>query len=97
MAESMPFDRFGMEYNVSRVLTPDNRFNVTAFNEYSPLYLPATYAVTYLLALALFTCVIVHTLLYHGRSLWNGFKKIKTEPDDIHAKLMSVYPEVPNW
>ncbi|KAF8518212.1 OPT oligopeptide transporter protein-domain-containing protein [Gautieria morchelliformis] len=97
MADSMPFDRFGNQYDVTRVLTADNRFNVTAYEEYSPLYLPATYAVTYVLALALFTCVIVHTLLYHGHSLWNGFKRLKVEPDDIHAKLMSHYPEVPDW
>jgi hypothetical protein len=33
-----------------RVLKPDDVFNLTA---YSPLYLPATYLVTYQLALAL--------------------------------------------
>lgn len=52
---------------------------------------------TYVLALALFTCVITHTVLYHGRNIWYGMRKVKTEPDDIHAKLMSVYPEVPDW
>ena len=52
---------------------------------------------TYLLAFALSTCVIVHTLLYHGRTLLNGFKKIRVENDDIHAKLMRNYPEVPDW
>ncbi|KAF8589528.1 oligopeptide transporter [Ramaria rubella] len=97
MASSIPYDRFGNEYNVTRVLTADNRFNETAYALYSPLYLPATYAVTYVLALALFTCVIVHTGLYHGRSLWNGFKKLKVEPDDVHAKLMAHYKEVPDW
>ena len=77
----------------------DNKFNLTAYDEYSPLYLPATYAVTYLLAFTLSTCVIVHTLLYHGRSLLNGLKNIKVEKDDIHAraKLMRNYPEVPDW
>jgi OPT oligopeptide transporter protein len=52
---------------------------------------------TYLLAFALSTCVIVHTGLYHGQSLINGLKRIKIEPDDIHAKLMRNYPEVPEW
>lgn len=52
---------------------------------------------TYLLSFALSTCVLVHTGLYHGRSLLNGIKKLKIEPDDIHAKLMKNYPEVPNW
>ncbi|KZT27098.1 oligopeptide transporter [Neolentinus lepideus HHB14362 ss-1] len=92
-----PYDQYGNEYNVSRVLQADDNFNLTAYEEYSPLYLPATYAVTYLLAFALTTCVIVHTILYHGRSLLNGIKRIRIEKDDIHAKLMRNYPEVPDW
>ncbi|KIJ66008.1 hypothetical protein HYDPIDRAFT_110132 [Hydnomerulius pinastri MD-312] len=92
-----PYDRFGNIYNVSRVLDSSTRFNLTAYNEYSPLYLPATYAMTYFLAFALSTCVLVHTVLYHGRSLLNGMKKIRVEQDDIHAKLMRNYPEVPDW
>ncbi|KAJ7189563.1 OPT oligopeptide transporter protein-domain-containing protein [Mycena pura] len=97
ISANVPYDRFGNEYNVSRVLTADDQFNITAYDNYSPLYLPATYTMTYLLAFALSTCVIVHTLLYHGRSLLNGFKKIRVESDDIHAKLMRNYPEVPDW
>lgn len=94
---NQPYDRFGNVYNVTRVLTPDDRFDPVAYNNYSPLYLPATYAMTYLLAFALSTCVIVHTILYHGKSLINGIKKMKVENDDIHAKLMRSYPEVPDW
>jgi len=92
-----PFDRFGNHYNVSRILQVNDRFNETAYAEYSPLYLPATYTMTYLLAFTLMTCVLVHTVLYHGRSLLNGLKNMRVEPDDIHAKLMRNYPEVPDW
>jgi hypothetical protein len=52
---------------------------------------------TYLIAFALSTCVIIHTGLYHGRTLLNGVKRLKVENDDIHAKLMRNYPEVPDW
>ncbi|KZT40466.1 OPT superfamily oligopeptide transporter [Sistotremastrum suecicum HHB10207 ss-3] len=97
ISANVPYDRMGKQYDVQRVLNPDNTFNSTAYLEYSPLYLPATYAMTYLLAFALSTCVIVHTLLYHGKSLVNGFKRIRTEGDDIHTKLMRNYPEVPDW
>ena len=41
--------------------------------------------------------MLVHTALYHGQNLLDGMKKIKTERDDIHAKLMRNYPEVPEW
>ncbi|KAF8504583.1 oligopeptide transporter [Russula emetica] len=97
MFGSEPYDRLGHEYNVPRVLTAQDTFNMTAYENYSPLYLPAAFAMTYLLAFALSTCVIVHALLYHGRTLLNGFKRIRLEEDDIHLKLMQNYPEVPDW
>ncbi len=75
----------------------NDTFDAAAYQRYSPLYLPATYAVTYLLAFALSTCVIVHTGLYHGKALINGLRKVRVEADDIHAKLMRNYPEVPDW
>jgi hypothetical protein len=34
---------------------------------------------TYLVAFCRSTCVIVHTLLYHGRTLLNGFRHFKVE------------------
>lgn len=97
MFGSGPYDRFGQEYDVPRVLTAQDTFNMTAYEDYSPLYLPAAFAMTYLLAFALSTCVIVHAVLYHGRTLLNGFKRIRLEDDDIHLKLMQNYPEVPDW
>ena len=97
ISSNEPFDRFGGLYNVSRVLLPNDTFNETAYNLYSPLYLSTTYAMTYLLAFALSTCALVHTALYHGKSLIDGMRKIRVERDDIHAKLMRNYPEVPEW
>jgi hypothetical protein len=97
MSANGPYDRFGNTYNVSLILQPDDRFNETAYQEYSKLYLPATYAMTYFLGFALMTGVLVHTALYHGHSLVCGIKNMRVEPDDIHAKLMRNYREVPDW
>ena len=97
MNQNYPYDRYGQVYNVSRVLDSSDRFNLTTYKEYSLLYLPATYVMTYLFAFALSICVFIHTILYHGLSLWKGIKKIHVEQDDIHAKLMRNYPEVPDW
>lgn len=94
---NVPYDKFGQVYDIARVLTTDDRFDLAAYDAYSPLFLPATYAMTYLIAFALSTCVIVHTIMYHGRTLINGIKRLKVENDDIHAKLMRNYPEVPDW
>ena len=91
-----PYDRFGQVYNITRVLTSDYRFDPVAYNEYSPLFLPATFAISYFSAFAFLPCIIIHTLLYHGQALLNGLKR-DVEEDDIHAKLMRHYPEVPYW
>ena len=91
-----PYDRFGEIYNITRVLTSDYRFDPVAYNEYSPLFLPATFAISYLSSFAVLPCILTHTLLYHGQALLNGFKR-DVEEDDIHAKLMRHYPEVPDW
>ena len=94
---SSPYDRFGQVYNITRALTSDYRFDPGAYNEYSPLFLPATSVISYLVQLALIPCIIIHTLLYHGQALLNGLKGSDVEADDIHAKLMRHYPEVPGW
>lgn len=97
MGGQTSYDRFGRPYNISKIFDPASRsFNVSAYNEYSAMYLPGPYALVYLLAFAIASCILVHTVLYHGMSLINGFKRIQVEQDDIHAKLMKKYPEVPD-
>ena len=94
---SAVYDRFGGEYDVDRVLDGAHHFNATAYAEYSPLYLPPSYITVYVLAFSLATAAIVHTALYHGQSIWRKLKNVRTEAEDVHAKLMRNYPEVPDW
>ncbi|CAG7853661.1 Glutathione transporter 1 [Serendipita indica DSM 11827] len=97
MTAQASFDRFGRVYNISAIFNRTTRsFSPEAYNEYSSLYLPGPFLLVYLLAFAISTALIVHTVLYNGRTLINGFKKIQVEEDDIHAKLMRAYPEVPD-
>lgn len=91
------YDRYAEPYNVSRVLYPDHTLNIQAYNDYSPLYLTLSYAATYFLSFVLCTCMLVHTVLYHGPALMKGLKRAKMEDEDIHSKLMRYYPEVPDW
>ncbi|CAB4441585.1 unnamed protein product [Rhizophagus irregularis] len=38
-----------------------------------------------------------HVFLFHGKDIWKRFKSSRDEKrHDIHSKLMSVYPEIPN-
>ena len=97
MSVAESFDRFGQSYNVTAVLTPDIHLNLTAYKSYSPVYLPATFNMTYLLSFALLTSAIVHTVLYHGPRVYHAILGTSKEPMDIHMKLMSRYPEAPDW
>lgn len=97
LLSNIPYDRFGSRYNVTRVLGADNTFNLTAYEEYSELFLPINFVVVYLLSFAAMTSVIVHTVLYRGKAFLNGFRRTAIEEDDIHAKLIRNYPSVPDW
>jgi hypothetical protein len=91
------YDRFGEVYNISAIFNQTSySFDLDAYNAYSALYLPGPYAMVYLIAFALATALLTHTILYHGRSLIDGIKRVRVEEDDIHAKLMKDYPEVPD-
>lgn len=90
-------DRFGSPYDIFNVITPDITLNETAYAEYSPVYLSASFAMTFMLAFALSTGLLVHTALHHGPRIYRAIINVKSETDDIHMKLMRQYPEVPNW
>ena len=80
------------------VLTPEDKFDLDVVQStIPPLYLLAALAMIYLLAFDLSTSILVHPLLYHGHAPVNSFKRMGVEKDDIHAKLMRNYPEVPDW
>lgn len=92
------FDRFGSEYDVSRVLNTTSRtLNSTAYSAYSQPYVPATYAIYFGAAFALATAALMHTALYHGKDIVKRARRIVVEEDDVHMKLMRKYPEVPDW
>ncbi|KAK4703743.1 hypothetical protein P7C70_g2476, partial [Phenoliferia sp. Uapishka_3] len=98
ISSSDVYDRFGQVYDASRVV--DNltgRLNATAYHEYSPLYLPITFAAFYAIAFASATALITHTAIYHGKEIYDRIKNLRKEEEDIHLKLMKVYPEVPEW
>jgi len=91
------YDRFGQMYNVTRILdSTGRRFSLSNYEAYSALYLPGPYAMVYLLAFTLSTALLVHTVLYHARIVYNGIKRVQIEDEDVHARLMRAYPEVPD-
>ncbi|KAH7079752.1 small oligopeptide transporter, OPT family [Paraphoma chrysanthemicola] len=89
------YDRFGQDYNVSRILSPSGTFDEAAYQEYSPPYLSATFAFVYGLSFASITCVLVHVYLWHGKDLLDAVRG--RQKLDIHGRLMRSYKQIPWW
>lgn len=94
-------DRFGQVYNVTKVIdqiSPSRFvFSPEKYNAYSQQYLPATLLIRYFLSFAAFTGVIVHVVLFHGRSIWRQLRSPVLSQADIHMRLMARYRETPVW
>ncbi|KAH8117482.1 oligopeptide transporter [Phellopilus nigrolimitatus] len=43
------------------------------------------------------TATLTHAFLYFRKQIWTQARKSMHEQPDIHARLMSVYPQVPDW
>jgi len=87
----------GQQYNPLQVLDPNEGLNVTAYNNYGPIRLSYFFAVGYGVGFATLSALLVHTALYHGGEIMARFREARNQNDDIHAKLMDRYPEVPDW
>ena len=91
------FDNTGKQYNLSRIINSDYSFNLQAYKAYSPIFLSASFAICYGLAFAAITATFTHTFLYYGKYIWTYARRPLSGQRDIHARLMSVYKEVPDW
>ncbi|KAI1791295.1 OPT oligopeptide transporter [Ganoderma leucocontextum] len=91
------FDRFGQSYDVSKIINDDATINVAKYEQYSPLFLSTTFALSYGLSFASITSTLMHTILYFRKQIWVQSRRSMSEQPDIHARLMSRYPQVPEW
>ena len=97
MLSRTAYDNTGGPYNVTRILTPGSQLNLTAYEEYSPLFLSTTFALAYGLSFASITSTVVHCLLFFRKQIWVQARRSLHEQPDIHARLMSKYRKVPEW
>ena len=97
MSSRTSYDNTGAAYNVTMILTADNQLNLTAYQNYSPLFLSTTFALTYGLGFATITATIVHAILFFRKQIWTQARRALDEQPDIHARLMSKYRRVPEW
>lgn len=96
MSSRTAYDNTGAEYNfVTQILTPEGTLNLTAYQEYSPLFLSTTFPISYGLSFAAITATITHA--FFRKQIWAQSRRSLQEKPDIHARLMSRYARVPEW
>lgn len=97
ISDSNSYDNTGALYNVSKILTPEFTFDAVKYSQYSPLFLSTTFTLCYGLSFAGIIAVLVHTGLFHGTDIWARFRRIGSEDEDVHNRLMSRFKPVPIW
>ncbi|KAL4071946.1 OPT oligopeptide transporter [Scleroderma citrinum] len=97
MSSRTAFDNTGASYNVSRIITPEGTFNLTAYEEYSPLFLSSTFAIAYGLSFASITATVTHAILFFRKQIWTQTRRSLHEQPDVHGRLMTRYAQVPEW
>ena len=93
---ALPYDNTGAQYNLSAIVT-NGQFDQAKYEQYSPLFLPITYAVSYGTIFASYSSILVHTFLWYRHDLVRQFRQGLQDGTDIHAHLMRKYAEVPHW
>ncbi|KAK7468277.1 hypothetical protein VKT23_002787 [Stygiomarasmius scandens] len=91
------YDNKLASYNVTRILNPDLTLNITAYEEYSPIFLSTGFALSYGLSFAAITATLSHSFLYFRKQILVHARRSISEQPDIHSRLMSRYPQVPEW
>ncbi|KIO27853.1 hypothetical protein M407DRAFT_22904 [Tulasnella calospora MUT 4182] len=98
MSSTGSYDNRGQEYNSRRVVQ-DGVFQPDLYKAYSPLYISITFALSYALSFGALTATFVHTWLWYRHDIKRQFRASLKDAsqEDIHARLMLAYPEVPQW
>lgn len=73
---SSVFDNTGNVYNVTKILTHDFLIDKKAYQEYSKVYLPITYVLSYSLQFAALASLLSYTTCWHGRDIWKQWKQL---------------------
>lgn len=86
---------FCSRYNQTAIIDNTGSLNITAYENYSPVYLSVTFAFSYLYSFILITSTISHVFLFYGKEIWERFKASREEEEeDIHCKMMRIYPGI---
>jgi OPT family small oligopeptide transporter len=76
------FDNTGKVYDVSKILTKDFLFDKEAYKNYSRVFLPITYVLSYGVQFAGLAALLTHTACWHGHDIWRQWTRSLQEAKD---------------
>ncbi|KAF9198035.1 hypothetical protein BGZ49_001266 [Haplosporangium sp. Z 27] len=86
----------GSTFDVVPLLNPDYSLNETLYEEGGPAVMTPMYALAFMTGFISLAACVTHIICFHGREILDTWTAAISEKDeDIHNKLMQVYPEVP--
>ena len=95
LSGSDSYDNTASVYNVSKIVNSQGNFMPAAYEAYSTIFMPATFALSYGISFAVMSCLPVHVYLYHWADIKQAF--MGTSKKDIHSRLIKRYKDVPWW
>ncbi|KAI9345795.1 OPT oligopeptide transporter protein-domain-containing protein [Zopfochytrium polystomum] len=74
------------------------RLKEDLYNQLAPMRITSYFAIEYLTSFIVFVSALVHVGLWYGSDIWRRFRTAMRDLDssDVHAKMMDVYPDVPD-
>lgn len=79
---SIVYDNRGKKYDVSKILTSDFIFDKEAYDNYSRVYLPITYVLSYAVQFAALAALVSHTTCWHGKDIIRQSKEAFREREE---------------
>lgn len=92
------FDNTQKKYDVTRILNSDFTVNFEKYKNYSPLFVPFSYLLSYALNFAAVIAVFVHCGIYHGKDIYGKLRDSNFGGRDIHRRIYQQnYKDCPDW
>ncbi|KAG0317734.1 hypothetical protein BGZ99_006120 [Dissophora globulifera] len=86
----------GTDFNILEYLKADYSLNEDMYNAGPPAVMTPMYALGFFCSFIALAGCVSHVICFNGADLWRSWKMAIGDMDeDIHTKMMKVYPEMP--
>ncbi|KAF9137762.1 hypothetical protein BGX30_009927 [Mortierella sp. GBA39] len=86
----------GARFSIDAVLNDDYSVNEEKYLAGKPATMTPMYALVFMYSFIALAGCMSHIICFHGADIWKTWKQSRDSADeDIHVKMMKVYPEVP--